>query len=192
MTKLVYFAGKVDSYRSKLLGKSVMSNPTGRLCPIASVPGAFVRYGGPNALSCDHGCWHGEAHGLVDCSKLGFFFDEHQFFLQADSEPLDSTRCPGTDDYLGFSPNQAVLRCLNQIEKADAVHAYIDSEDAVGTFVELGWAAAKGKPIYLVIKPKLRPSESGWPEFWFASHLPTVKSVDYGGPTTIHLDLLEA
>jgi hypothetical protein len=192
--KLVYFAGKVDSYRSKLFKTNrVMSEPVET--EVQTRSGGRVLYGGPNALSCDHQCWHSKPHGLVDPNG------EHPKSHNWGWEDTLMTPCPGSGT--GVKPAFAVERCLDQIRDCHAVHAYIDSTDCIGTLSELGFASALKKPIYLVFDSTLIAAvpylddfshPESWKrdrdEFWFVKRLPGVVSVLYGGPTTIHSDLL--
>lgn len=62
--QLIYFAGKVSQgggYRGKLLNNPlVMSLNHERY----TLDGCEIIYGGPLAIACDHGCFHGRAtHG---------------------------------------------------------------------------------------------------------------------------------
>lgn len=88
-------------------------------------------YAGPYFLGDDHGCFHNPSgHGLID---------------------------PGWADGPGIEGNwpsplsrRTVMRsCLRWMESADVVFCWLESLDAYGTLVELGYAAARGIPIYL-------------------------------------------
>lgn len=171
-------------YRATLLG-------SGRVmlqgCREHAVAGGLVRYGGPFAISDDHGCFHlpDSRHGCgPSWGCAGDFIDEAGNTVEVDDEGL-----------AGFD---VVERCLRQIRGCDAVHAYIDSLDCFGTFAEIGYAAACGKPIYLVIDPKLKPAER-FPteddprryekfELWFVASLAT--QWVFGGPDWISADLV--
>lgn len=177
--KTVYFAGKVNGhgYREQLFGSRVMSNGYRTY----EVNGGKVRYGGPFALSCDHGCFHRDGgHGLLtiplDC--------------YGSAEGLDECYGHGghwPDSIGGLKKPVAVKRCIEQIRTCDAVHAYIDTISCYGTLSELGYASALAKPIHIVYKQGAQNWEK---HFWFIFNLPNVVSCQPGTETTIHLDLL--
>ena len=212
--KRIYFAGKVDSYRDKLFKVNApMHRPAGTVLEL--VNGAKVIYGGPSSLGSKN--WHGYVAGSdeVLCSDLphqmvtekgssGPFFDEsgeriHPIWMRPEllAEEID---CDHNGTRGGLTADLAVNRCLYQIDTVDAVHAYIDTLDCFGTIAELGYAAAKGKPIYLVIDSRLKEHLNEHPrcqvysmpysELWFLENLPTVKAVDVGGPTFISHQLV--
>lgn len=195
----VYFAGKVrpgnEDWRSQLfLDDRVMSQ---EICEKEitiywqkhHVCGT-VMYGGPSALSCDHGCWHRTAHGIVnpcdnekDFTWNGATVHTGREWVEVLTEPAS---CPeGTN---GLSKKQAAERCMYQIHQADAVYAFIDSSDCHGTLAEIGFAYAVGIPIHLVFTGRFDDTmEHGNPgeeiehdEFWFIKQMAT--TVDYGGP----------
>lgn len=56
-------------------------------------------------------------------------------------------------------------RCLAAIASADVVFAYLNSPDAYGTLVEVGYAVGLGKFVALVVKEGV---EFDWTDFWFA------------------------
>ena len=202
----VYFAGKVRKgecdYRSILfLNNRVMSSPIGTSMPLycndrSEVSIGIVKYWGPSALSCDHGCWHKSDHGIVnqfdesaDWSSLG----EH-YHYQRESNPKyftynsrgDEGSCPDGHRGNGLSRMQAVERCKFQIMQAEALYAYIDSSDCYGTLIEIGFANAVGIPIHLVFSKELPhcQDEEGYAEhddFWFVKEMAT--SVSYGHPS---------
>lgn len=172
--KIVYFAGKVSKgggYRGKLL-----NNPRVMSCGYSlqrTNVGTLI-YGGPFALSCDHGCFHRSGtHGLLSCGCYGGTAD-------------------GTEDWIGrcdhgiIIPDVAIARCLEQIRGCNAVHCYIDTISCYGTLVELGYAASFSKPTYIYYKE----GKHNWDKhFWFAMGLPNVKHCGPGDETSIHPDL---
>jgi nucleoside 2-deoxyribosyltransferase len=193
MPKVIYFAGKVrgsDDYRQKLLGSSHCMSDYGKEYFIGK---QSLIYGGPLAISCDHRCFHmGDSRhgcGYEGNTCVGFEYG--------------SDRNSPTTEVDGFLPKeQIVSRCLHEIHHCDAVHAYIDSFDCFGTLVELGYAAASNKPVYLVLAEKLRVDDGGKfhdfvnpeeesrkDELWFVKNLPNVVWC-YGNELTIHKDLL--
>ena len=80
---------------------------------------------GPHSISCDHGCFHRSKHASSN------HFEE------------------GWEDG-GFYKEDVLLACLHQIDKSDIVFAYINHDDLYGTIAEIGYARAKGKPIYIM------------------------------------------
>jgi hypothetical protein len=157
------------------------------------VGGGVLTYGGPFAISCRHSCSHEDTeHSAVfsstDCGDSYISDDPMLRFYDQDD--------------LVDREDIVVQRCLLQIRECDAVHAFIESSDCYGTLVELGFAAALNKPIYIVIstglKPKSRDDDSKLPEelsaekdeIWFVKNLPSVVACSYGGPLAIHSDLI--
>jgi len=200
----VYFAGKVRAkakdYRAAIFNDSrIMSREVGSENPVfhGLFKGRFgtVLYGGPSALSCDHGCWHDEDHGISSAyrqqeEKMGITNSEYIPVYANDPDELQpSNSCP--DGSNGLSRGQALARCLHQIRSCDALYAYIDSPDCHGTLCEIGYAHALGIPIYIVFCPRLANSsdeDDCWHEpghgycfngresrndFWFAAEMAT-------------------
>lgn len=217
--KKIYFAGTVDSYRSRLFGDAAIMAANEPEKVVATVCGGKCKYVGPNALlrskeAPDHS-WGDNEHGLVGYDEVlpdGSYNDcRNEPAYQRISEeaqlkyehragwglPFGEVRNTIIGDGKGgLTRSGAVNRCLNQIDFCDAVHAYINSLDCYGTLVELGYAAAKGKPIYLVIDSSLQQFSAAAcfgeekDELWFVKSLPTVKDCRFGGPTAIHPELL--
>jgi nucleoside 2-deoxyribosyltransferase len=85
------------------------------------------QYCGPFFISCDHGCYHG---------------------------PGEHGRGAGSDRECEVKPEtrlSVVEKCRSWIDAADVVFCYVDRERAFGTLFELGYAVAKGKPIFLAV-----------------------------------------
>lgn len=103
-----------------------------------------VRYVGPFFFSCDHGCGHGNnEHGVARTS----------------TRPRDGEYHDGD----AWATRETVRRCLEAIEKADIVFAWLEPE-AYGTAAELGYARALGKKIVV--------AHNGDPgDLWLASAL---------------------
>ena len=210
----VYFAGKVRKgdcdYRSMLFQNNrIMSSVIGTEMTtyngscIESSAGT-VKYWGPSALSCDHGCWHDSDHGIVnpaDASMHWSTFYQHCHY-QRESNPQYFTwnsrgegGCPdGHREDNGLSRMQAVERCKFQIMQAEALYGYIDSNDCYGTLVEIGFANAMGIPVHLVFSKELphcqdktsyndhgQYKEFDHDDFWFVKEMAT--SVSYGHPS---------
>lgn len=144
--KKVYFAGKVkkDGFRQELMGERIMSKGYGT---IVTINEGNLIYGGCDAL---------DDKDEQNCNEYGR--NESHFLTVPDEDT--QTWVFKDDDYINMehrrhfesalSPQDVVKRCFRQIDNCDAVYAYIDSSDCYGTLVELGYANAKGKPIYLV------------------------------------------
>lgn len=149
-TLRIYFAGKVDNYREGILGPRIMSEEEPIV--IDQTLGKFI-YVGPNAISCDHGCFHRDesTHGMLP-SKHGC---EAGFI--------------GNENYKDLKPRYVVERCLAQIISADLFYAWINSHDCFGTLAEIGFASAHGVPIILEIK------ETFVEDLWFITKLPFVQ-----------------
>lgn len=89
-------------------------------------------YAGPFFLGDDHGCFHGDnQHGLIDPG----WADGH---------------CQDEVDFPQVLSRRTVHRsCLHWLASSDVVFCWLDSLDAYGTLVELGYAHARGIPIYV-------------------------------------------
>lgn len=62
---------------------------------------------------------------------------------------------------------QVVRRCQQAIRAADIVFAYINSADAYGTLVEIGYAVALGRFVGVLVQPDCGFDYS---DFWFAEY----------------------
>lgn len=103
--------------------------------------GLRIVYAGPFFVRCDHGCYHGPgSHGAGG----------------------DMVPCP--DDPPPRS--EVASACLRQVAGADVVYVRLDHREAFGTLVEVGYAAALGKPIVLDVVPGFDTSD-----FWFVQEL---------------------
>jgi hypothetical protein len=131
----IYFAGKIaqGNWRDQILGGRIGSSNDAydnREClfnpkiDLREDRGNFW-YGGPFFISCDHGCAHGP--GLHAAS--GSCYDGY-------SRPLETR-----------PKIWAANRRL--IERADYVFAYIDETNCFGTLIELGYAAALKKRLWV-------------------------------------------
>jgi hypothetical protein len=198
----VYFAGKVrkgnEDWRSLIFNNDrIMSHDIcdGEMNVYRGDKwnAGTVFYGGPSALSCDHGCWHRTDHGIVNewNNDQDFTFDGGSVHVGREwpSWFVEPASCPTGDN--GLSQKQAVERCMYQIHLAEAVYAFIDSPDCHGTLAEIGFAYALGIPIHLVFHDGLKNSrtvidhdnhgvEMEHDDFWFIKQMAT--TVDYGFP----------
>lgn len=98
-------------------------------------------YVGPYFVADDHGCGHG-------ANTHGAGIDRHG--IDGVGDP------PAAWDVSG--------RCLDAIEKADILFAWVDSLDAYGTIAEIGYARALGKTVWLSGPESL-------PDLWFVYQL---------------------
>jgi hypothetical protein len=137
--RIIYFAGKVaksGGYRNVLFPSDMMSPENHLRDGMKMATTLDILYGGPTAISCDHGCSHGDTtHG--NAYGCGVEIDE---------------RTADTEEGQSF----LVKRCLRQIQESDGVFAFIDSLDCFGTLAEIGYAAAMRKPVQIVIDEALR------------------------------------
>jgi hypothetical protein len=150
----IYFAGKIakGNWRAKILGDRVGSwNDSYEHMDCLFDPEADLRedrsgfyYGGPFFISCDHGC----AHGPGGHAASGSCYDGG-----------------GYGKLLG---TRAKIWTANRrlIERADYVFAYIDETDCFGTLIELGYAAALKKSLWVAFGRSL-PFES-FDDMWMA------------------------
>lgn len=94
-------------------------------------------YVGPFFMSCDHGCYHkdsGHGIGAWDSESGGH------------GTPYG---CSPHDDELPRR-SRVVQMCLDAIDRADLVFAWIDDPTCYGTLAELGYAIGKGKRVWVV------------------------------------------
>lgn len=137
--RIIYFAGSVSAgggYREILFHGRVMSEEYHFVATMKNTTLNIV-YGGPTAIGCDHGCYHGAAtHGS--------------------GEGCSCSDSPG-NIMSSLGRNFLVNRCLDQIRTSDGVFAYIQSLDCFGTLAEIGYASAYKKPIQIIIDEALRP-----------------------------------
>lgn len=135
MTK-IYLAGKisVNDWRGSFLKDEFsLRNATPHTKLITN---ANHEYAGPFFLSCDHGCFHGESsHGMSD--GCGCAFNSYD------------------DKEDGYTKREILVYCLNWINQADIVFAWINSKDCYGTLAEIGYAYACNKKIWVVFSDEL-------------------------------------
>jgi len=108
---------------------------------------------GPYAISDDHGCFHGnETHGV---GAAMWDMGGHGYLV-----------CGGSYD--GVPRHVVHAWCLDAIKRCDVIFAWLDDLTAHGTLIELGYAKALGKPIFIGF-----PDHLTFHELWFARHLTT-------------------
>lgn len=144
--KRVYFAGKVKigGFRQQLMGDCIMSKGNGT---IVTINGGDLIYGGCDALDNkeEQDC---NEYGRNESHLLTTPDEDQNWIFNSNDDSLNMKSRRHFESAL--SPQDVVTRCFRQIDDCDAVYAYIDAPDCYGTLVELGYANAKGKPIYLV------------------------------------------
>jgi Nucleoside 2-deoxyribosyltransferase len=128
----VYFAGKIDrlDWRHRILGDNraggVLYDAKEMWDPDHVEDYGSIFYGGPFFVSCDHGCGHAlYAHGNNSDVNMEAY----------DPRALEQLHAKV------YNINLARMR------RADLVFAYVDEGDCYGTMVEIGMAAAWGKPL---------------------------------------------
>lgn len=183
----VYMAGKVAKldWRHRLMpglrdAELRYDEATGMVQAVEPFVGYDgFQYAGPYFLADDHGCFHGpHSHGFgalhwPDCSSGD---------VSDDVARASETKYGNGGDW---AKTREITRrsCMGWLDSADVVFAWIESYDAYGTLVELGYAAARGKPIFLAFDlmydgPRGPDSPSStWNDWWFAEHTATVSDV---------------
>lgn len=154
----IYLAGKISKgdWRGSVVDKielpNVFSCPSGDgYDQVRALPGWPERkkaiegthtYVGPYFAGCDHGCFHGDdQHGLAAGGVYECDMNGHE------------SRSIGVKDIVHEF-------CLRAIDRADVVFAWVDSIDCYGTIVEIGYAKAKGKRIWVAGPRRFR-------DMWF-------------------------
>lgn len=171
----IYLAGKVTNsgWRSKILpgclkrtdGISIMYDETAG----TSGKNYFYNYEyerdkfiitGPHTISCDHSCFHYSKHAA------GNEFLDPEY-------PKDAYIYRDAWEYGGLSRHDILNACKKQISKSDAVFAYIDEKELYGTAAEIGYAHAKGIPVFIMFP-------NGWfyEEYWFLTEMAYKYTVD--------------
>lgn len=121
-------------------------------------PNIRFGYSGPFTLGCDHGCSHKPEDAFIPAKDwFSEEYREHGFGSVSHGSGED---CAGE----GFTKEKVFARSLEGIRKADCVFAWIDDNECFGTLVELGYAFALNKPIYIGYAKGI--SLTG--ELWFA------------------------
>jgi len=114
-------------------------------------------------------------HSLLSAYARNFFFDTQEEYLNNPSnkelEMIAGCRYVGPFSYDGCGghgsgnpqifgnhgssqyPGRVVADCQQRIKSCDVVFAWINSEDCFGTLVELGYAAALNKEIWIASPP---------------------------------------
>lgn len=145
----VYMAGKIyatrDDWRPITGDQQHLDDPT-----------AIARmYDASAELDCDdfvyigpfsYGCDHGDAHGNA----------EHGAGISAMEHDLGRCGCIRANHPEIKNARQVLFEtCKARVLRADVVLAYIDSADAFGTFIEIGFANAAGVPVYIGVSDSM-------------------------------------
>jgi len=132
------------------------------------------RYSGPYTVACDHGCSH-----------ASFTPDEKHVWRDAGEQPM-SHDWRGTGTHGSASsfcvgriyPRSIMERSCDGIRKADCVFVWIEDEECFGTLVEIGYAVALKKRVYVAHHPAISTSGEMW--FAFESATKIVETEDPG------------
>lgn len=146
----VYLAGKIgkNDWRHDIFRdlRNVEPYKYDGYKPVTELTNGHFAYTGPFFLSDDHGSYHGE-------SKHGRGVGMLENPIYPDNKP-DSSKT-------------VVRKCFEWIDKSDILFVWLNAEDAYGTIVEMGYAKAKNKVIFLVIDKHLMHA-SFMKDIWFA------------------------
>ncbi len=146
MSAKVYLAGKIskDCWRHKLI--KGLRSADWKDSPLQCSGGYYpsISYVGPFFVSCDHGCFHGDSkHGMS--GGVVSWCDEDTFTAK----------------------RTVYNSCLQGVENADIVFAFVSSRDAFGTFAELGVALHLKKYVVICYAPDVTSPPKD--DFWFVN-----------------------
>lgn len=180
----IYLAGKIKAgdWRHDLIGGQRLRNAalryddTSRAVQPEAAPifGGF-EYAGPYFLGDDHSCFHGpHSHGFgallwPGCEPSNIHHDDLGRALTDGNHAATYGR---TRDIVQRS-------CLAWIRSADVVFAWVEQWDAYATLLEIGYAHARGIPVFLGLNLMYQPKEvpdapsSVWNDWWFAEQTAT-------------------
>jgi len=171
----IYLAGKVtkNCWRHKIVdGLRGKDWDDGPLPCAVYIDGESFDYTGPFFVSCDHGCYHGEGtHGVLGMNateEVDGIKEEVPWISTCGSgdekleewEIIDNHGCR-----LGCEGQLFVVRkCMQAIDQANVVMAWIDTSDCFGTLYELGRARDGTTEVWIAFKTiQLREA------MWFAA-----------------------
>ena len=136
----------------------------------------IFRYSGPYTVGCDHGCSHA-GFTQQDDTKWRDVSDVEMVARHATrgtrTHGCASSYCVGR-----ISPRDTMCRALDGISKADYVFVWIKDQECFGTLVEVGYALALKKKIYIAYHPSINPRGELW--FAFGAATKIVKTEDPG------------
>lgn len=146
----VYLAGKIskNGWRQDIFPTLKAAECHGFDSRDEVIKGNF-RYCGPFFISCDHGCFHGKgSHGRgVGKNWLA-------------GSPCDEVYRKGSD--LIKARKNVTQSCVQWINNADIIFAWIDDPKAYGTITEIGIAYQAGKPIFLAMPIHFEVFDDMW------------------------------
>lgn len=129
----IYLAGKIDHHdwrHSLVIGLRDSVIDASDFATVLSLPmrdGGNLVYCGPFFVACDHGCSHGaQKHGCGD----------------------------GCND-VGQTREIVVKKCLSGVRGCDICFAFVESADCYGTLIEIGYALASGKLVYVTFSEEM-------------------------------------
>lgn len=171
----IYFAGRIRKERKRfgINVDSTINDSDNLYAPrIAPVQGNGFKYTGPFTFGDDHGCSHRGFAGIEwrvsvppEQADLPFY----DFF--GTSSHGATYDCCHSGYKEGKSIRQAVFqRAMFGIHEADYVFAWVDDDQCFGTLVEIGFARALGKKIFIGIPPHIEPRG----ELWFGLYAATL------------------
>lgn len=170
----VYLAGKIakHDWRAELLGHRPgwlhSDDWAGGWAIGEGVVAGGHDYVGPYFIGCDHGCAHGPAtHGAsahpVDINRPEAIDPDAE---AGDAEEYGAHPWSVFDCLGENAPDRHELeiadRCLAAIDRADVLFAWVTTHDAHGTVAEIGYARARGVPVFVAFPTDFDPSE-----MWF-------------------------
>lgn len=119
--------------------------------------GVTFAYSGPWTVGCDHGCAHvaGSQNPWASSKSAGAYGTG----THGAAENYCSSNTGAAD-----AGTVVFERSMAGIAKADAVFVWLEDAECYGTLVEVGYAFAMRKPIYLAHAPSVFPNG----EMWFA------------------------
>jgi len=181
MTVQIYLAGRIRYERDRFgvvacnydhdldLGDDLPPATT----QFRHIDGRDAVYTGPFTISCDHGCAHSSVgdnkwHEVVaEDGTKDYVPDDPDAFGTRGHGANISVCLDGPAD-TATRKKQVHINSLIGIRHADVVFAYLDDTECYGTLVEIGFAYAHGKPIYIGKPQSLTTSE-----LWFAEQCAT-------------------
>ena len=133
-----------------------------------TVDGIVFGYSGPWTVGCDHGCAHvaGEENPWTSSgSAQGYGTGTHG------SANNSCSLSSGGGDVGSI----VFERSMAGIARADAVFVWLEDTECYGTLLEVGYAYAMKKPIFLAHAPTVYPNGEMW--FAFKAATKTMKSL---------------
>ena len=166
-----YAAGRIERDRNRfglvecsLLGSEQEAWSATPKVVKETVEGVVFAYSGPWTVGCDHGCAHvaGDPNPWAN-SEMAASYGTGTHGA-ADNDCSSDT---GTGD----AGSIVFERSMSGIAKADAVFVWLEDAECYGTLLEIGYAFAMKKPIYLAYAPNVSPNGEMWFAFKAASKI---------------------